>query len=329
MSEVGVPPAAAPAGVKVLHGSDGYLFLTGDGNRLVDQIEGRYPFTAELGERIRRVQARRRHMLRLHGIRYAHLVAPNKETVFEHLLPEDIVPRRDGPTPIERFRATYPDTLFFEPGILRGEHAAPTYYKLDTHWTHFAASLYLVRALRETIARRLDFDAALSRLVAETKPRWGDLGSKIGAPREEITEFVSPSKAASLVYFNEVRNTGAVRLYRNPDALYVRRVLFLHDSFGIFTIDLAIELFREVVFIHSPDLDPDCIVACGFDTVICVQAERFFVRCPSNKISYRQFVERLEQDQRQRATFDDFLAALGPKSEPTGPPPQVGESPAG
>lgn len=329
MSGASVGPAASPSGIQVLHGREGFLFLSGDANGLVAQIEGRFPFTDELRDRIRRVQARRRRMLRLHGIRYVHLVAPNKETVFEHLLPEEIVPRRDGPTPIERFRTAYPDALFFEPGVLAGQHPVPTYYQLDTHWTHFGASLYLVRALRETVARKLDFDAAVARLVAETKPRWGDLGSKIGAPREEITEFVSPSKAASLVYFNEVRNTGAIRLYRNLEALYPRRVLFLHDSFGVFTIDLAVELFREVVCIHSPDLDPDFIAACGFDLVIGVQVERFFVRCPSNQVSYRHFVERIEQAQRQRATFDAFLAALGPKSAPAGSPPLAGEGAAG
>lgn len=312
MSEVRIPPAAAPSGVKVLHGRDGYLFLSGDANRVMDQVEGRYPFSEDLRGRIYRVQLARRRLLQQMGVPYVHVIAPNKETVLEQQLPPDIVPRREGPTPIEHYRDTYRDVPYFEPDLLRGG-AWPTYYRLDTHWTTYGASLYLLAALRASIVPGLDVAAMLARLTSATKLRKGDLGAKVGPEREEVVEFASPRKTESARYFNDVRNNGAVRLFRNLDALHANRVLFLHDSFGVWMSDMALELFEEAVFVHTPNLDPGFVEAHAFDAVVFVQAERFFVRCPSNDVSYRAFVEDLEQAQLSRTTFDAFLDLLGPR----------------
>ena len=187
-----------------------------------------------------------------------------------------------------------------------------TYYRDDSHWTTYGASIYLVHALN-TIGFDFDFDALRDNFVMHEGLRGGDLGAKIDRPGERIREIKDPLAASRLVYGNDVRNTGAIRLFRNEYALSAERVLILHDSFGVWMTALASQIFAEALFVHTPHLDRDFLQKNPFDRVLFVQAERFFVAKPKNAYDWRSAIEDVEQLQKGRSTFSEFSAALSSK----------------
>jgi hypothetical protein len=266
--------------------------------------------TAEDLAHIEEVHRTRINMCVASGTNYAHLVAPNKETVLDDFLPATVHPRRYGRTPLERYMRNASDIVFYEPSLLRISGKPQAYYTQDSHWTTYGASVYFLEFLRRQDKVSDKFDILLAQLTSTTIMRKGDLGAKIGLQGEIVLEYSNTHKSKLLVYQNEVRNTGAVRLYRNPEAPWRGRHLILHDSFGVAITDLASALFEEVLFIHTPDFDADFIQEHKFFNVFFVQAERFFVRKPTNVSNYREQVEEIEHDQKGIKTFVRLLGLL-------------------
>jgi alginate O-acetyltransferase complex protein AlgJ len=291
----------------VLVGRDEFLFLTGDTNDVIAQVEGRYRLEPGFIDDTIRVHAERAYLCAAHGMWYRHVIAPNKETVMATHLPDTVVPRRNGPTPMDSYIAGG-GTPFFQPALLQRNDGPPTYYAQDSHWSTYGASLTLAAVLQEVGVAAVASTAALAALTRSPRLRKGDLGSKIALQGETVLDVANPHKGAALTYANGVRNDGTARLFRNAAAASKCRLLILHDSFGTFMSDLASLIFRDVLFLHTPHFDPHFICSGNFDGVIFVQAERFFVRKPLNQKDYRSLLSKNELAQKGCDTFDQLLA---------------------
>ncbi|UMY17176.1 hypothetical protein MMB17_21435 [Methylobacterium organophilum] len=284
-------------------GRDGWLFLTGGSNRVLEQFGPDGFPRARLWEWRRRLVERVRLCAAL-GIRYAHAVAPEKLTVLPELtagLPYD--PRRAPVRRLARWlhlspaRGAWIDLL----GALRAARSGPDLYlRTDTHWTFAGCEVAYEAILRHLgVPPRRDI---ARRRIPESVPHFaGDLGSKFSRPRAETalgTRFVSQARRvhanAFLLGFEAsgaVRDAhlGALAVFRNEDpAADPRRLVLFGDSYcqhsamspvATLTPFLA-DSFREVHFLWSPSIDWDYVRAVRPDFVIGEIAERFMIEVP-------------------------------------------------
>lgn len=145
----------------VLLGKDEWLFYKNvSDSRSLDDYQGLNLYSddelAQIAANLEALQS----ALAPRGMRFAVVIAPNKEGVYSEYMP-DSVPAAAGETKAEalvRYLAESTDVTVVYPKqtLIDGKSAAPTYYKQDTHWNAYGAFL----ASRE-LAGALGWDASL------------------------------------------------------------------------------------------------------------------------------------------------------------------------
>ena len=294
---------------KVLEGRDGYLFLTNDTNRVVDQVEGSY----RLGERAiwatAMVHAARHAFCGTIGAEYHHVIVPDRENVLPQFLPGSVVPGRVGPRPLLQYRAAGADRLhdfFYDIPVLLAEGAEPPFPRNDTHWGWDGAFRYA-----QAILKRMGCDPTLIDMpdaVDHVYDNPGDLGSKIGSPPMSFKLRISPDPAVRPVYDNQLPNAGRVRIMANPAIAAEERWVVLHDSFGeILTLLLPL-CAAKICFVHTSDFDEVFIKKFRPRKVLMLQIERFFVRQPLNGSDWMALIE--SQRQAKAPSASDELPPL-------------------
>ncbi|WP_457093126.1 hypothetical protein [Microvirga sp. P5_D2] len=294
----------------VLAGRDGVLFLQNDSNRVIEQIEGRFPIRDNDLFAVAMAHASRRSYLEtMSGAQYHHILIPNKEVVFASHLPPSVAFEGFGRRPYSRYQqidATHHWRPYYQPDVLRRTEPRRSFPLTDTHWNHHGATDYLTAflAAAEPYLANSFSQVPLREFGSE---QLGDLGGKVGLPKEPIT-IVSPSHPrASLVFDNGAVNEGRVRYYANKSLPVRRRAVILHDSFGDWLLSLIAELFSDVLFIHGPDFDFEFVSRFRPDYVWFFQIERFFVRLPKNGTDWIAYIAGQEQRKQSKAQFLDFI----------------------
>ena len=90
---------------KVLEGRDGYLFLTNDTNRVVDQVEGSYRLGQHAIWGTAMAHAARQAFCRTFSAEYHHVIVPDRENVLSQYLPASVTPGRHGLRAVGQDRA--------------------------------------------------------------------------------------------------------------------------------------------------------------------------------------------------------------------------------
>ncbi len=88
---------------KVLAGRDGYLFLTNDTNRVLDQVQGIYQLPERQLWSTAMIHAARAALCSSLGATYHHVLVPDRETALLHFLPETIIPGGAGLPPVQQY----------------------------------------------------------------------------------------------------------------------------------------------------------------------------------------------------------------------------------
>ncbi|KAB1072145.1 alginate O-acetyltransferase AlgX-related protein [Methylobacterium planeticum] len=275
-------------------GRDGWLFLTGGSNRVMDHYGHGLGRWWRLRAWTRLIEARAARAAGL-GIRSATLIVPEKLSVYDNLtrdLPYD--PGR-APTRVLARRlarnAAYVDLL--QP-FRAARDGAPLYLRTDTHWSvegYLLAYRELMRALAAVPPAEI---GARPRFEAE---RLMDLGEKVpGLPRESVSHLVIPRAAervhaGPLVEAYEAQgraselHSGAHVVFRNADpGIDRRRLVLFGDSYAHFApimlTGLLAESFAEVHFVWSSSFDWGYIERVRPDLLVFELAERFLARVP-------------------------------------------------
>ncbi|WP_336486437.1 alginate O-acetyltransferase AlgX-related protein [Methylobacterium nigriterrae] len=275
-------------------GRDGWLFLTGGSNRVMDQY-GRGPRRWwRLRAWARLIEARAVRAARL-GIRSVHLIVPEKLSVYDNLtadLPYD--PARAATRILARRLLRQPAYLDLLQPFRAARDGAPLYLRTDTHWS-VEGCLLAYRELMRALGAVPPADIA-------TRPRFEaerlmDLGEKLpGRPRERVSHLVIQRAAERVhagplvaAYEAEGRaselHTGAHVIYRNAvPGIDGRRLVLFGDSYAHFTpimlTGLLAESFAEVHFVWSSSLDWGYIERVRPDLLVFELAERFLARLP-------------------------------------------------
>ena len=288
----------------VYEGQDGWLFLTGAVATLYDR--NGFPLSdARLSDWVARIEARAARLEKM-GIRYVHMPAPEKLTIYDHRLRDPIVDWRLSPAlrlgELLR-RSPYAHVWLDLIHPLRAARdQGQLYAKTDSHWNAEGAFL-AYRLLCERIGLVPDLDL-LSRKYVEYHAVF-DLGARRNPPLREWFKMYNFSRNASRYYRNSIAQylesvTGKPATFggshvafrnRKVSAANNKKILIFGDSFcsqGVESLTGMLgETAREVEFIWSYDLDWVYIERARPDVVIYEMAERSMAYVPRDDFSLR------------------------------------------
>ena len=263
--------------MKVLEGSKGYLFLTNDTNRSIDQYTGEYLISEEEQlkwaaylETVAKIRKERRMQI-------LFLVAPAKEYIYPENYP--FSPGANSPMAQlqERFdiageRIVYPDE------VLR-QSREMSYVKGDTHWSDYGGMLATQAVLNE-LGMPFDFEESSPKYCMRSAT--GDLGSHMEPPRRHDGFFAEFNDAGMSVAFdNGIANHGRIWLYEREQASGGIAVVF-GDSFAKNVVPWLSLSFKRLVYVHSAAaIDPKVLALEQPDVLILQTNSRFVVTAPA------------------------------------------------
>ncbi|MFU8864509.1 MAG: alginate O-acetyltransferase AlgX-related protein [Rhodobacterales bacterium] len=298
-----------------LEGTDGWLFLTNDGNRSDEVFTGAlqlplwrralwHVFARRLAQETRRLAAK--------GTKLAFVIAPSKESVLPQHYP---LPRGariltdDVLAILHRWRVPVefpvPD-LAAQPG---------SYCRTDTHWSHLGAMIALEGCL-DRFGHEGDWRAHLSFAPLA----WmGDLGAKQTPPVKDdllVARWSAPQRLRHL-YRSGLLTTGEITVVENEAAPVQEVLVIFGGSSASVLAHLASRIFRRVVRLNCPSTQPvmEVIAAEGAAYVICQTNERYLMRAPRvvqrlSDSAIPAAVDALDPGMRQRLA--ETSAAAGP-----------------
>lgn len=313
------------ADLLVHQGLDGWLFLTGGTNFVTTlyQRDGGHLPDANLA-RWRDAIVERHSHCRESGLRYAHLVVPEKLTVYGHkqaqpLVDPDLAPVIRLAELFENPAAAGFIKLVDRMRAVRDE--IDLFWRTDTHWTPAGCDMAYV-LLCESLALRPNPELA-SRPYREFG-KMMDLGSKLTPPQWETIREVDWLHDASRVYANAVVrlletpeyggeiHVGCHAVFRNPAAANKCKVVLFGDSFSSagphFLTAMIAETVSELDFVWSANVDWGFVRRARPDIVITQMAERYMALAPNDRFNLR-WTELRQSLRGRKRRFDAWLRA--------------------
>ncbi len=312
-------PAPAPAPKQeskpsdmVHQGRDGWLFLVGGTNRVIDLYRHESTFTPDIAKAwVKLLETRKTRLAEL-GVRYVHLPAPEKLTIM-HRYFDGTLESIEG-SPIRKLVATYGDRLqhMVNPVdyMVKQSEGLPLYWKTDTHWSAlgcFCAYQMLCSNLGvKSNPSLLEYPHVEGEALL-------DLSGKMEEPTREKARYYDLSKHSKRIHANELvlfkEENGLVNeanlhvgshvvFHNDSETALDQKVVLFGDSFAEYRPQLLTgmlaETFREVHFIWNASIDYQYIEKVKPDIVITELAERFMTRVPGDDLCIETFAkERL------------------------------------
>jgi hypothetical protein len=274
----------------VLMGREGWLYWLGEDGRSLDRnfrgtLEVQDAELAAVAAELKR----RRDYLAARGIPYLVTIVPEKFTIYPEYLPPWVAPAAT-PTPLARL-----ERLLLKDGSVRyvdlvrplrgAKTSALLYYRTDSHWNLFGATVgyeRIMRALQGALP-----DGRLPAIAAPVRPvyvpgvdwYWGDLARMVGVPyfyREPdyapLAKVLDDPSGRCAQRDTAVTDQG-FEIYHCARPELPKAVVY-RDSMAVSLIPLLSENFRRVVYVTSLRLDPALIERERPDVVIEEMVER-------------------------------------------------------
>ncbi|WP_159805768.1 hypothetical protein [Cellulomonas citrea] len=293
------PVGTASADGDVVVGRDGYVFLVGGSNAVLEQYQPGFAPGPDWAERWEQVVRTRREEARKLGVRLGMLIVPDKLGVLGDLVPPGAELNARPPASVisELHQVSYPiDQLAAVEGA---------YLRTDTHLS-FAGNVALAQlALADLgVSERV----GPHDVQATTYLSSGDLGSRFSPQIVEVMSGYFNWGAAHLVEDTWPqaealgRHVGTYRMLRNDQAVDDGVVVVFGDSFAFpqphyhgVAWYLA-QHFRETHFVWSPfGWDAGFVRSVKATAVLCESAERFVPRPPADRIDVKAMLLELRK----------------------------------
>lgn len=279
--------------MKVLEGSEGWLFLDNDSNHSVDQYIGqRMLGTEELNswrEYLSAVQVLVQHA----NMRHALVIAPSKEEVLPHRYPF----QRAQTTVLDQVCAlAKPEWNVLNAAPILASYVSPEacFKQTDTHWTDRGAMLAVMAALKS-----LGLDARKAELlfagdVYESRREVGDLGCKMLPTRSADTEFLkAPMPEQGAIFDNGLPNIGRTLIFENQAAIFPLKMVIFGASSSYPMLKYLKRLFARLVFVHSAAQIDQLVISHEEPDILLLQSNgRFLVQAPYLNFSLADAVLR-------------------------------------
>lgn len=269
---------------KVLIGSEGWLYFTGEDTRALDRFHRGVPTIADADlARVVDELAKRASLLATHGIAYVVTVVPDKATVYPQHLPAWV--QRASATPLDRLaealrrdgRVRFVD---LRAPLQAASAREPTYHRTDSHWNVAGAAVgyeALLAALRDALPQRQE--ALAPRPLPDLAPdRYsGDLAAMLGLPQRFDEPDARPlwrllQQGGPCGARDAAQSTGAREVHL-CDAPRRPALVMWRDSMAIPLVPLLAPHFRRALFVAGP-FDLALAVAERPDAVIEAMVER-------------------------------------------------------
>ncbi len=295
-----------PPQLMVHEGLDGWLFLTAGTNFVTTlyQREGGGLPDEKLAS-WRDLIIRRVERARALGVGYAHLIVPEKLTIYgdkqaTRLVEPDLAPAIRLREMCLRSGIADHFVDLVEP-MRAAAGARHLYWLTDTHWNVEGCLLSyheLCKALDLTPVADLDdrpgrqFQALM------------DLGGKLDPPRWEMIEEREWARDAIRIYANSIAHfldqaeygasihVGAHAKFINPTAKNRQKALLFGDSFSTprthLLTGLLAETLRELEFVWSANIDWELVEKAKPDLLIFEISERFMALLPNDRFNLRK-----------------------------------------
>ncbi|QGM45021.1 alginate O-acetyltransferase AlgX-related protein [Methylocystis heyeri] len=287
----------------VHEGLDGWLFLTGGTNFVTTlyQREGGGLPDVKLRQ-WRDLILRRVERAEALGVRYAHMIVPEKLTIYGDKQTTRLVDPELAPAiRLREMLSNTPAAELFvdlvEPMRARAG-SQDLFWRTDTHWNIegcLLGYLELCRALGLTPAS--DLDSRPSRRFQAVM----DLGGKLEPPRWETIEEREWARDAIRIYANQIAHfleqheygaaihVGAHAKFINPTAANFQRAMLFGDSFSTprthLLTGLLAETVRELEFVWSANIDWELVKRAKPDLLIFEISERFMALLANDRFS--------------------------------------------
>lgn len=296
---------------EIHEGLDGWLFLVGGRNEVIDLYTTEDAFSRNLASEWITLLRRRVTKATELGASYYHLVAPEKLTIYPDYFGTKL--RHFSACPSHRFGRAIAETelkghlIELLPFFQRQRELFKLYWQTDTHWTfHGCYCAYQMLCSYMGIQPNSDLASGTVR----SAPLLLDLGSKLEPPIAEIytyVDFVRNSRRVSanaIVNFKEKNGidsayhvgTNVVFVNCDPSAIKKCVVLF-GDSFSEYRPHLLTgmlaETFREMHFVWSASIDWDYVARVRPDILVTETAERFMRTVPDDEFDLDAYATRL------------------------------------
>jgi alginate O-acetyltransferase complex protein AlgJ len=314
-------------------GNDGWLFLLKGTNKSVEYYQDPDLFSSQMVDHwINLLRARVKYFTDK-NIRYVHLFAPNKLTIYpEHFRGE--LPFF-GDSPLQKLYRILveheeKDVLdhVINPVVQfnKAKESNKLYWKTDTHWTfHGVFAAYQMICSKLGVTPNMD--------LLQRGKRKGHLildeGSKLDSPVSEEVEFYDLLKDAKRVLENDLvkykeknklektnmdLHVGSNVVFYNKAAPNPEKVILFGDSFSEYRPHLLTgvlaETFREVHFVWSVSLDFEYIEKAKPDIVITEIVERFMPQVPADTFNLEKYCRSKLGDKKLRDKFREFLQSV-------------------
>ena len=261
---------------QVITGKDDWLYL-GDQYRQTLTFT-RHGATNEYTETSKKINVATKawnQWLKGKGVRqYQIMIAPNKSTIYPEFLPDWMQPTENSV--IDTLLTNVSQELYIDTRSAlkkaKSQFSTPLYYKTDTHWNNLGAWIAF-HAFTTEISRTNTELHWISeqqiRLLTVNKRSGGDLGaflkiSKSLQDKEPIIDIVNQMPIETEQYNFEtgslttsggnpqvaLQTNKSPILVKSKYALNDKKILWIHDSFGIALAPFMAATFRETLQLH-------------------------------------------------------------------------------
>jgi SGNH hydrolase-like domain, acetyltransferase AlgX len=272
------------AEVVAFEGREGWLFLDGDSNSVIQQIKGQRLVDPEGLKRWNDEIAQRSEALHALTIPQVFVVAPNKETIYADYLPSEL--RRANVCPVDQILRLFQDNcvpyIYPLAELHQARAVADPYSPIETHWNDYGALIAANCILSQNGIPQIP----LCCCEFKTETWSGDLGSKMNPVRKGpwLRGWKKPRAEARLLYDNRMTHGGHVLIYGT--SYNSKKVLIFGDSFANNLTYWLAEGFGSAIFVHSTAFDLELIKSERPDLVVWESVERFLVLPPARMIGF-------------------------------------------
>ena len=279
---------------KCLVGKNGFLFLNNDSNDVIKQHTGELLLSeCNLHQWSKTLESRKKYF-QDKQIPYFIQLSPDKHQIYKENLPEDIILSDNRPSlqfekliELNGLSDYYLNPLSFMRDRKKNELVC---HKTDTHWN--ARGAYIAYQQFITAVKEIYPSIEVCKEKYIENERAGDLGSKMTPIIK--SNFVDSwlKKDNNLIYYNEVENTGALKVFENKriNNKFVC-IVFGSSSANDYYVDYLSESFHKVYFIWEQAVDFSIFKHVKADVVLSQIRERFLIR-PVNDFLNLSFIDK-------------------------------------
>lgn len=271
---------------EVLFGSEGYLFLAGDNNAVIDQHTGKCAITKSKLVQWAETTKLRKEYFEAVNIPFYMQIVPDKHSVYSEYLPVSIV--KDKKSNVSKVISVLDPIIndhlsFAKSDLIAAKSDCQVYHKIDTHWTDkgaYIGYLQIIKCLRGCFPLLTE----LSKPDYQTKWFGGDLGAmqklKMSSEAEVLVEHAGHLE----IFNNRISVTGKIQVYENEFSNNELVLLIFGGSSTVNFLKFITFSFKKVIFCWSGVLDYKLVEHYSPDVVINQIRERFLIR-PANDVT--------------------------------------------